>query len=1544
MSLKESPRRYTKEEMLALLDPLVARWFRAKFEVLTEPQEYAIPLIHARKNVLVSAPTGSGKTLTAFLSIINELVIKAHQGRLEDEIFAIYVSPLKALANDIERNLNQPLREIRELAKGDGIDFPEIRVGVRTGDTPQSERQKMLRKPPHLFITTPESLTLVITAPKFKEKIANAKYLILDEIHDLCPNKRGVLFSLTMERLAAQQKAEFTRIGLSATQAPIEEIARYLGGLDADGEPRPIEIIEVAAQKSLDLKVLCPVEDLTAFSFDVANQRMYELLDGVIRKNKTTLVFTNTRSGTESVTYRLKESGLDLVEAHHGSLGRETRLDVERRLKSGELKAVVTSTSLELGIDIGHVGIVIQIGSPKSVARGIQRIGRAGHSYGATSVGRFIAFDSDELVECAVLTRCARLKKIDRVDIPHNSLDVLAQTIVAMSLEKRWGAKEAFALVRRSHCYRDLPWEDFEATLNYLSGRLFEETLFGKIWFDPAEGTFGKKRTTRLIYFTNMGTIPEEASFLVVGEANNILGDLSEAFIERLERGDIFVLGGKTYEFLAEKKMRVYVRDARGRRPTVPSWSGEMLPRSFDLSLEIAAFRRELEERLRRGDDPMPWLMSEFSIDEGSARTIVSYAKSELATLGFLPNDRHLGIEGYVDPKGNANLIFHFPFGRRVNDALSRAWAARISSHFGCNVRVSVNDDAFMITAPRSIPLDRVPGMLKSDELASELRRAVRNTEMFKQRFRHCATRALMVLRNYKGHDISVVKQQLRSERVLDVLHEIPDFPVIKEAYNEILTMVMDIGNAKRVLEWIDSGATKVDVKNYSDLPSPFGHNIILAGTSDIVLMEDRSQLLRELHRQILAKAFGGTRAFRFEHEAVAQYFRDKIGRVKGRADVKRVLRIAGPIALFVERGRSVYRYSDVPYEKLRAWCEELLAGEEVASVFTTESVVCLPEDLPFYAALFKRSLPEGDVEVAIRAALATGGATSKELRSSIKSEGDRFHEAVRLLEANWVTERAGFRDGEVVWRPRPDQRRTEAPKDAAFERAVRHLVGGEGPLSLDEIALRLRMADGDVARGLEPLLREGLVQRDMFVPAEREQYMLSADVVRLQETGKGVVADESQLLGLLVSRQFGLESEAEFFERFLWAHDPQELAVRVSRFEMKRFLGLLQSTDIVHGRFLGGEPRFTSRPVVRLLAGLLRERKPEALAERVFGIVKRNPWIDTEGVQGFARAENDRVKDALRWLEEHLHLSRLPAAYSDDGKSRYHAIVSETAPASEAVSEVILRSLRFRGPMPASALAALLGAQTEDLRETFESLSRSGAVKRLTVAGAEQQELWMAAEDEAPLASATAPARAPEILHPRDPYSARFESRLRAEYGDTSWGVFENGRPFAGAELWVEEEFVEVRDLRVEPERVGAAGAALKAAMVHFSERGSDLLIVRKVNGQPPSPTVADLLAPVGYSRFESGLVLAAQAPVSLTPEEMMQVVLRRQHLDPSTRFTGLEELIRGMHGLRSVLEIPARLSQPKPLPLDTRFQRLFSGPVLPDYVHWATVDDLQV
>lgn len=885
--IRYQQRAYPDEELSRLLHPWVRAWFQERFETFSPPQRYAIPNVHERKNCLISAPTGSGKTLASFLAILSELVTLAERGELENRVYCVYVSPLKALGNDIRRNLEEPLQGIAEIA---GRDLG-IRVAVRTGDTSAYEKQKMLRKAPHILITTPESLAIALTAREFSRHLRGVEWVIVDEVHALAENKRGVHLSLSLERLHEIGGNDFARIGLSATIHPLDEIARFLVGRrygrlltemapddgeggEAEAEGKALDpwrdclVVDARFDKKLDLQVLSPVEDFIRCSTEELHANLYELLARLIDSHRTTLVFTNTRSGTERVVHFLKERYPHLSEhlgAHHGSLSKELRLSLEERLQRGELKCVVCSTSLELGIDIGYVDLVILLGSPKSVTRALQRVGRSGHKLHDTVVGRIVVTDRDDLVECAVLRKGAVERKLDRIHIPRNCLDVLAQQVFGIVLDRPYAVDDLYEIVTRSYCYHDLPREDFERVLEYLAGEyasLEDRRVYAKIYYDREKGIIGKRgRLARVLYTTNVGTIPDE-SYVTVKMGERRIGSLEESFLEMLRKGDVFVLGGETYRFKYSRGMTAQVEPARGQTPTVPSWFSEMLPLSFDLALEIQEFRETLARMFEEGcsaEEIKGFIRGELDLDERGVESLYRYFR-EQHRYAEIPH-RHKVLIEYSQEELHPHLwrspvktwvIFHTLFGRRVNDALSRALAWLISRREDRDVEVGITDHGFYLAYEGKVRVMSAFDWLKERDLRSVLRDALSETEILKRRFRHCATRSLMILKNYKGRRKSVGSQQMKAfllQHAVEALDE--RFPILKEAYREVMEDAMDVENAQRVLDEILRGEIEI-VGRILPHPSPFAFHIVMQGRSDLIKYEDRHAFLQRMYRELM--------------------------------------------------------------------------------------------------------------------------------------------------------------------------------------------------------------------------------------------------------------------------------------------------------------------------------------------------------------------------------------------------------------------------------------------------------------------------------------------------------------------------------------------------------------------------------------------------------------------------------------------------------------------------------------------------------------------
>ena len=885
-------------DVLELLEPSVREWWADEFGAFvpenggffTPPQREAIPQIHDGTNTLVASPTGSGKTLASFTAIINELYRRERETEdgLDNSVYCLYISPLKSLANDIHRNLEVPLDGIRENLTERGHDTG-IRHAIRHGDTPDSERQAMLETTPHILNTTPETLAILLNSPKFKEKLRSVEYVVVDEIHSLADNKRGTHLSVSLERLEAMTESSPTRIGCSATVEPLSTMAKFLvgreegtapGETESDGDFRDYEIVDTRFVRDFDLRLECPTDDLIDTPREVVNESFYDRLHELVQSHENTLVFTNTRSGAERVLNNLR-NGFDSYHeensgCHHGSMSKDERESIESDLKSGDVDVVTSSTSLELGIDMPYLDLVVQVGSPKSVASLLQRVGRAGHQLGQTVEGRVIALDRDELVECAVMLKKAEEGFVDRVFVPENAQDVAAQQVYGMAINDVRPEADVLATLRRAYPYRNYSDADWEQLCRYLTADydgLEDKNVYAKIWRDTNDAPDGEHhydsfavgqpligkrgRMARVIYMTNIGTIPDSFTCDVYTRSgDNWIGQLDEEYLDTLEKGDVFVLGGSNYKFSYRRGSKVYV-DSTSSRPTVPSWFSERLPLSYDLGREILAFQRELSEKLARGGkaDVRGWLR-ELPIDENSVRALARMFDHQRRYAGIdsIATDERLVVEEELDRNEYRRRYYvHSNYGRRFNDGLSRLVAYRCARRTNTNVQLAVADNGFTVAMPlnRKVDVADVIRSIDPSEVQADLRAALKETDLLKRYFRINATRSLMILKRYKGYEKSAAEQQVSSEMLLSFAEDLEDFAVIEETYREITEDKLNLQGIQEVLDSVQAG--DVSVTSYEvESPSPRAFGLATLAASDVVLADDESAALQEFHARVV--------------------------------------------------------------------------------------------------------------------------------------------------------------------------------------------------------------------------------------------------------------------------------------------------------------------------------------------------------------------------------------------------------------------------------------------------------------------------------------------------------------------------------------------------------------------------------------------------------------------------------------------------------------------------------------------------------------------
>jgi ATP-dependent Lhr-like helicase len=873
-----------------MFHPLVQTWLARRFGAPTPAQAQAWPVIAQGKDVLVTAPTGSGKTLAAFLGALDRLVSEAidHGGALPPRTTVVYVSPLKALSNDIRRNLEEPLAELRALAPELGYPAPEIRTMVRTGDTSQQERRQAVKRPPHVLVTTPESLYILLTSDSGRKALRDVRTVIVDEIHAMAADKRGAHLALSLERLEALvaadaakkgEAARLQRIGLSATVRPMDVASRLLVGT----RPAPT-IIDVGQRRDLDLQIEVLDDELGAVCTNEQWAEVYDRVADLARAHRSTIVFVNTRRLVERMTLHLGERlGAEAVAAHHGSMSRERRHKTEARLKAGDLKLAVATASLELGIDVGAIDLVCLIGSPRSIATGLQRIGRSGHAIGATPKGRFFPLTRDQLVECAALVRAARRAEIDRIRLRDAPLDILAQQIVAACATDEWDEDALYAQLTQAGPYAALPRDTYDTVVDVLAeGIATHRGRAGALLHRDAVGRrLRARRGARLTAITSGGAIPDLATYDVVLEPEGtLIGTLDEDFAIESMAGDIFLLGNSSWRIRRIESGRVRVEDAGGAPPSIPFWFGEGPARTRELSAEVSALREEVAAAAAKGEDPVPALIQRSALPRRGAELVRDYLLAGRAALGAVPTQTRIVAERFFDESGGMQLIVHAPFGGRINRAWGMALRKSFCRTFDFELQAAATDDGVILSlgAQHSFPLESIFELVRADNLDELLTQAALQAPMFETRWRWNAVRSLALPRTRGGKRVPPQLQRMKAQDLVTSVFpaqtacqdnhgggaiEVPDHPLVKETIRDCLVEAMDAEGLKGVISAMRRGEIETVARDLPE-PSVFAHEIINANPyaflDDAPLEERRTravQLRRGLPAEITERVGG---------------------------------------------------------------------------------------------------------------------------------------------------------------------------------------------------------------------------------------------------------------------------------------------------------------------------------------------------------------------------------------------------------------------------------------------------------------------------------------------------------------------------------------------------------------------------------------------------------------------------------------------------------------------------------------------------------------
>ena len=1508
------------EPLYEQLCPPVRNWFRDKFPDFTEPQKLAIPSIMNKEHLLLCSPTGSGKTLTAFLSIIDNLVRLSLEQKLEKKVHAIYISPIKALANDIQRNLIGPLKEITENYLPDRAQ--EIRVGLRTGDTSQSDRQKMLRKPPHILITTPESLAIAITSPRFQPIVSEVEYMIIDELHSMVSTKRGVHLSLTLSLLDTLLKNPVQRIGISATMEPLETVAEYLVSSDdreARGQMTKVSIAKISGSRELDLDILITHPKFSDLPVMKILEYNIEAIADLISAHTTTLVFANTRKMTETIVQRLRPFLGDLVAGHHGSMDKNIRLDVERKLKLGHLRAVVTSSSLEMGIDIGSVDLVLQVGSPGDIATALQRIGRAGHHVGGIPRARFLPSSVDDLIELAALQAAIQTGDMDRLDFPQNCLDVVAQFMIGLVIINQLDIDEAYEIIVNSWSYRNFEYDDFIEVLDMLE----EER---RVWVDWEENIYGKRGYSRMIYYTNIGTIAPDNSYLVFNAEGSILGQLSGSFVSNLRGGDVILLGGSTYRVTNIQGTRVNVTSVTGHRPTIPSWSGEARSRSRELSKALLDLIGHCIVALRREQDPRILLRDAYGLSKEVASAIARHLEEHSIDSFQVPDPDRILVEQVITGAHPTYMITTCR-GRGFNTALGYFMAGLAEANNISVIEMSFDENGLLLRTSQEVDPGEMYTAFRNNNHIEVIERYIINTQIFAKRFREVSGRSLIIPKRMGAEEISPQQFQQRAEALLNKHRTIDASLLMREAKNEIMFGDIDMIGLEAFLEACMSGDARI-VHTKVVVPSRLGMSLFMSAFEDLMSMKTRAFLVKDIDPAILQRLLG-TRSLATEltAEQLTDFYANKAPIPTNSKELFRLMSHGGGLDREFQNPLYKEKLANIPIPTIAGWVEELIQSGDITKVDGTGQ-----EELD--GKWFSPYMAE--IHGTLGCLAVNGGKEVEDLRE-LHTRGITYNIATAF-------------DGTTptVW----EEQILSDPQEAMRVKII-EMLGSEGPKTSDELDLRLPFPLALIERVLHNLETRNVISVGFFRQTDDAEYILKVDEHRLTG-GKEEVVEYRWIQNMVLEKSFKQYDDGfSAFNEHVLFQKQQELLYRINEFKFSDWKDVQLDSDVIMGRLLHNRIGYTTKRNIGVLLGLKPEPWIGPMEDEILSKIPPGENVTRQEIMAnYPKGDEHKalqrdLKNALSNLERQMLVVK---QFEDvTGRRRrlslFHRVHGVYEPLSfeDALEEIIRRM----GPVKANTLRFYVSRSYEDLTIALMNLEKEGRISRVVALVPEPESFFCAPDEVELLLRPRREDRTVRILTQSDPYVSRFIWEVRSVL-DRGWylPIFKGVDPIGKVLMFKVNDYLEIKDLHVPTAYLDEFCQAFEILLDNHAAQLVDVAVLSNFNSEPITAldeTTRSALESIGFKA--TGERMIRGAIVDPQPREIAERALfHKHHLHQATRHENEIQALKKVTEIRDDFALRGRCELYRVnLKSMASAHRLHQGINLRGHQVWASYEHFQ-